>query len=152
VDSNDDAVNAWHRTFAGAAFNRSWDLIDKPERSPADDAELLTTVFASRYHWESIGNDENKAIGDWQISHAACHLGLASIAMRFSTSALERAQGAGRDDWLLASCYEGVARAHAVSGDSAERDRYIGLARAVLDTVDDAEDREHIESQINTIP
>ena len=152
MDSNDDAINTWHRTFAGAAFNRSWDLIDKPDRSPADEDELLTAVFASRYHWESIGNDENKAIGDWQIAHAASHLGLAPVALRFATSALERTQAAGRDDWLLASCYEGMARAHAVSGDTSERDRYIALAHLVLATLEDPEDRELIESQINTIP
>lgn len=152
MDPNDDDVNAWHRTFAGAAFNRSWDLIDKADRSAEDEAELLAAVFASRYHWEPIGNDENKAVGDWQIAHAASHLGLEPIAMRFATSALERTQAAGRDDWLLASCYEGVARAHAVAGNAEERDRYITLARWVLETVDDAEDRELIESQISTIP
>lgn len=68
MDSTDD-VNAWHRTFAVEAFNRSWDLIDKHDRSLAEDAELLTMVFASRFHWEPIGNDENKAVGDWQIAH-----------------------------------------------------------------------------------
>jgi hypothetical protein len=152
METNEDDAPAWHRTFAGAAFNRSWDLIDKADRSPADEAELLTAVFASRYHWEPIGNDENKAIGDWQIAHAASQLGLAPIALRFATAALERTQAAGRDDWLLASCYEGVARAHAIAGSPGERDRYIALARAVLDTVEDPEDRELIESQISTIP
>jgi hypothetical protein len=151
VDSSDDA-NAWHRTFAAAAFNRSWDLIDKPDRSSEDDAELLAAVFASRYHWEPIGNDENKAVGDWQIAHAASHLNLPQIAMTYATFALERTQASERSDWLLASCYEGVARAHAVAGDTAERDRFIALARAVLDTIDDPEDRELIESQISTIP
>jgi hypothetical protein len=151
VDSDDD-VNAWHRTFAGAAFNRSWDLIDKPDRSRAEDAELLSAVFASRFHWEPIGNDENKAIGDWQIAHAASHLRLAEIAMTFATSALERTQAAGRHDWLLASCYEGVARAHAIGGNTAARDRYVQLARAALENVEDPEDRELVESQLSTIP
>jgi hypothetical protein len=151
VETDDDA-DKWHRTFAAATFNRSWDLIDKPDRSPAEDAELLTTVFASRFHWEPIGTDENKAVGDWQIAHAASHLALPQIALTFANSALERTQAAGRSDWLLASCYEGVARAHAVADDAAERDRYVELARAVLETVDDPEDRELIESQLRTIP
>jgi hypothetical protein len=151
VESNDD-VNVWHRTFAVAAFNRSWDLIDRVDRSPGEDAELLSAVFASRFHWEAIGNDENKVVGDWQIAHAASHLDLPQIAMSFATAALERAQATGRTDWLLASCYEGVARAHAIAGDTNERDRHIELARAVLETVDDPEDRELIESQLNTIP
>jgi hypothetical protein len=151
VDSVDDA-DQWHRTFAVAAFNRSWELIDKPDRSPAENAELLTTVFASRFHWELIGNDENKAVGDWQIAHAASHLHLPDVALTFATSALERTQAAGHTDWLLASCYEGMARAHAIAGNRAERDQYVELSRAVLETVDDAEDRKLIESQLATIP
>ena len=151
MDSN-AVADAWHRTFAVAAFNRSWDLIDKADRSPAEDAELLTAVFASRFHWEPIGDDENKAVGDWQIAHAASHLDLPQIALTFATSALERAQAAGRTDWLLASCYEGVARAHAIAGDRDERDRYVELARAVLAGVDDPDDRDLIESQLSTIP
>src|SRR5437870_3701968 len=93
VDPKDDDVDAWHRAFAVAAFNRAWDLIDMPDRTPEDDAELLRTVFASRFHWEPIGNDENKAVGDWQIAHAASRLGLAALALTYSTSALERVQG-----------------------------------------------------------
>jgi len=152
VDASDSEASAeWHRTFATAAFNRSWDLIDQPDRTSDDDAELLRTVFASRFHWEPIGNDENKAVGDWLIAHAASHLQLPQIALTYANAALERTVAAGRTDWLLASCHEGVARAHAVAGNAGERDRNIGLARAALDNVDDPEDRELIESQLDTI-
>lgn len=149
MEPTDDAE--WHRTFAKAAFNRSWDLIDQPDRTPEDDAELLRTVFASRFHWEPIGDDENKAVGDWLIAHAASHLRLPQLALTFASAALDRTVAAGRTDWLLASCYEGVARAHAVAGNVAERDRYIQLARDTLENVDDPEDRELVESQLNTI-
>lgn len=150
MDSDDEA--GWHRTFATAAFNRSWDLIDKADRSPDDDAELLRAVFASRFHWDAIGDDENRAVGDWLIAHAASHLRLPQLALTFSNAALDRTVAAGRTDWLLASCHEGVARAHAVAGNPVERDRHIELARAVLETVEDPEDRELVESQLNAIP
>lgn len=74
MDSNDD-VNALHRTVAVEALNRSWDLIDKPDRSPAEEAELLTTVFASRFHWKPIGDDENK------IAERDRYVGLANTVL-----------------------------------------------------------------------
>jgi len=45
-----------------------------------------------------------------------------------------------------------MARAYAIAGNHAERDRYVELSRAVLATVDDVEDRGLIESQLATIP
>ena len=54
--------------------------------------------------------------------------------------------------WLLASTQEGLARAHAVAGHDDERDRWAADARATLSEVDDVEDRELIESQLDTVP
>jgi hypothetical protein len=142
----------WHRQQATSAYNRVWQLIEEGERSADRDEEMLRTAFASRYHWEQVGGDEERAVGDWQIAHVASLLGLADLALRYATAALTRTQACGGTGWLLASALEGMARAHAVAGDRAERDRYMALARAALATEDDAEDRAIIESQLETIP
>lgn len=149
---DDDARLEWHRTFATEAYNRAWDLMDKAKRSESDDAELLATTFASRFHWERVGSEENRMIGDWQVARVASMLGLGKVALTFAEAALSRTQLSGWDDWRLASCYEGMARAHAANGNPAERDRFVGLARDVLDKVGDADDRKLIEAQIASIP
>lgn len=140
------------RQEAIAAFNRAWELIEAPERTPAEDDEMLAAAFASRYLWEPIGGDEQKAVGDWQIAHVASLLGYADLALGRAGRALQRVQQNGWTDWRLASCYEGMARAHAAGGDEAERDRFAGLAREVLATLEDAEDRELIASQLASVP
>jgi hypothetical protein len=140
------------RRAAVDAFNEAWALIDLRERTEADDRALLAAAFASRYHWERVGGDEERAIGDWQIAHAASLMGLPDLALRFAVSALATVEANGWTDWRLASMYEGMARAHAAAGDAAERDRYAALAREVLATVEDAEDRDLIESQLSSIP
>ncbi|MDQ1695514.1 MAG: hypothetical protein QOJ03_867, partial [Frankiaceae bacterium] len=50
------------------------------------------------------------------------------------------------------SMCEGMARAHATAGDRVGYESFAARARKLLDEVDDAEDRELIESQLATIP
>ena len=40
-----------HRHFAATCFNAAWELIDKPDRTPAEDEQMLLRTFASFYHW-----------------------------------------------------------------------------------------------------
>jgi hypothetical protein len=70
----------------------------------------------------------------------------------FATAAYERAAAADLPTWLVASTCEGLARAHAVAGHDDERDAFVARAHELLATVDDAEDRSLIESQLATIP
>lgn len=145
-------AEAWHTVTAKETFNAAWDLIDRNDRTDAEDADLLVVAMASRYHWGQVGGEEQQMVGDWQIAHAASLVGHGSLALRFASSALARAEANGFDDWRLASCYEGMARACATAGDEVGRDKYVQQARAVLETVPDPEDREVVESQLATIP
>jgi len=140
------------REEAIAAFNRAWELIEEPHRSPADDDDMLAAAFASRYLWDSIGGDEQRAVGDWQIAHVASRLGLSGVALSRAERALQRVVQNGWTDWRLASCYEAMARAHATAGNSALRDHWASLCREAIDTLEDEEDRELIASQLASVP
>jgi hypothetical protein len=147
-----DDASTWHRIFAASSFNQAWDLIEAADRSSEDDAAMLAATFASRYHWEVVGSDENRVVGDWQIAHIASLLGYAPMALAFARSALDRAVEQGFEGWRLASCHEGMARAHACSGNDSERDRHVKTARALLDNVDDAGERSLVEAQLESVP
>ena len=152
TENPDDGAAASRRVEAIAAFNRAWELIDSAYRTSDDDDEMLAAAFASRYLWDSIGSDEQRVVGDWQIGHVASLLGYADLALRRAERALERATQNGWTDWRLASCYEGMARAQTTAGNLAERDRLVELARAVLERLDDPDDRDLIASQLASIP
>jgi len=141
------------RALAARLFNRTWELLES-SRDAAGDREMLACALASRLHWEGIGTDENLAAGDWLVAYVASHLGYADLALDFATAAHERASTADPPVplWLVASTEEGLARAHAVAGHDDERDRWAADARATLTGVDDDEDRELIESQLDTVP
>lgn len=147
-----DISASTHRQLAVAAYNRAWELIDQPQRTDTERHAMLHAAFASRYHWEFIGGDEERAVGDWQIARVAGLAGLPQLALRYAQSAVDIALEHGWSGWRLASAYEGMARAHSVAGDRAERDRYVALAEEELATICDAEDRELIESQLATVP
>ena len=147
-----DAAGA-HTSFAKAAFNGAWDLIDKPDRSADDDRQMLTLAFASRWHWGEVGSAENKAIADWQVAHVASLIGETSLALAYAQAAYDAAR---RDDdlpdWLRASTAQGLARAHACAGDRASYEVYAAEARELIEHLDDEEDRELILGQLASIP
>jgi hypothetical protein len=148
--TDDDQL--WHERFAAQCFNRAWELIEKPDRSGDEDMEMLAAAFASRLHWDRLGEDERRVVGDWQIAHVASLLGFPDLALAYARTALDRGIAIGSTGWRLASCYEGMARASAAAGRPDERDRFIRLSEEALETEDDAEEREVIASQLRSIP
>ena len=110
---------ATQRALAVSLFNRVWELLEKGDRSAADDQELVNAAHASRYHWTSIGTPRHLAIGDWQISRVYSTLGRAEPAVVHARLALDNARLATEEPWLLASAYEGLARSYAAAGDRA---------------------------------
>ncbi|MGO9962681.1 MAG: VOC family protein [Acidimicrobiales bacterium] len=150
--AGDPDVPPGRREEAIAAFNRAWELIGTPDRSPGDDDDMLAAAFVSRYLWDSVGGDEQRAVGDWQIAHVASLLGCAGVALSRAERALERVVHNGWTDWRLASCYEGMARAHGAAGNAAERDRWAELCRETVATLADAEERDLIGSQLASVP
>jgi hypothetical protein len=142
-----------HRSLAARYYNAAWELIDLAERTPEQDRDMVTRAFTSRQHWiEAGGGDENLAVSDWQVAHAASLAGWSDIALAFARSAVERAERADAPTWLQASTHEGLARAHAAGGDRTAYEQEAQRCRDLLAQVDDEEDRALVESQLDAIP
>jgi hypothetical protein len=141
-----------HKLLASQAFNAAWDLIDKPDRTPDEDAEMLQRAFASRWHWGFAGGPGQWATGDWQIAHCASLLGLGQLAQMYARRAFDICEREGWGDWQRASMLEGMARAAAAAGDNAEHAKYYALAEAAVAAIEADEDREVIASQLATVP
>ncbi len=141
-----------HREVAVATYQRCWVLLDQAARSNDDDVELLTTAFASRFHWGHAGGPQEWIVGDWMISRAAAATGQGQLAVWFATRADGAAQVTQVPDWLAASTAEGVARAYAANGDGHRRDLWIEKSQKLVAVIADAEDRELIASQLASVP
>lgn len=140
------------RSLASALFNRVWKLLERTDRTSDDDQELVNAAHASRYHWTGIGGAKEKAIGDWQISRVYSVLGRGEPAVHHARLCLSSATQVEGEEWLLASAYEGLARAYAVAGDTHAAAEWKAKAVARLTEVDDADDREIVQNDIDTLP
>jgi hypothetical protein len=141
-----------HRKFAVAAFNATWGLLDKTDRTPEDDAAMILTTFASRYHWGAIGTPLEFERGDWQISRVFAVLNKPEPARHYAQSCLDICLKNGFKDFDLAFAYEAMARAHAVVGDKAETDKFLKLAYEAAEKIETKEDRDVFLAELKTVP
>jgi hypothetical protein len=139
----------YHRKTAIRCFNETWDYLEKKGRTEQDDQKMLQLAHASRYHWGLVGTPRNKAVGDWQISRVYAALKQPHLSLLFAEASLEICTRQNLPE-ILATAYEGVARAYAVAEDYAIARRYLKLARDQLNTLDlGAEDRKAYLGQMD---
>jgi hypothetical protein len=89
-DQDFDASKA-HRYFSADCFNKAWALIEKTERTPAEDEQMIRLSQASLWHWTQRDDctNENMSIGYWQASRIHATLGRADDARRYGQLCLE---------------------------------------------------------------
>lgn len=151
-DENDNVAVPDERALAARLFNDTWALLQKERRTPEEDDRMIHMAHASRFHWDNVGDDQNRAIGEWQTARVYSALGRGEAAMFHATRCLHYAERPGHDDWLLASAWEGIARAQAVAGErEAARDSR-DKALALLEQIADPEDRQIVAADIDTLP
>ena len=140
-----------HRRLGIELYNRTWELLE----GGADPDETVHAAHASAYHWlQAAGaTAANRARSHWLCSHVYAVLGRAEPAIHHGDRCLTLVEGAPEEmeEFDLPAAYEALARAHAVVGDSAEAARYLELGRAEAAKVADDEDREHLESQLDSV-
>jgi DNA-binding transcriptional MerR regulator len=140
------------RKLAADLFNHTWTLLEKPDRTPAEDDEMIHSAHASRYHWGEVGEPVNLARGEWQCSRVYAVLGRAEPALWHARRCLAINEANGAADWDIASAYEAMARAQLTAGDLAEVAAWKAKATSALDGIADPDDREVIEGDLATLP
>lgn len=144
--------SAAHRQLGVETYNRCWELLEAEGDDSDRDLELLRTAFASRYHWSYVAEAPQAIMGDWMISRAAAASGEGHLALRYARLAYDAAVANDVEDWLLASCAEGVARAYASLGESDQRNEWFATSEELVALIVDNESRELIASQLATVP
>jgi hypothetical protein len=147
--SGDDQL---HRKLGADLFNGTWTLLERPDRTPDDDARMIHMAHASAYHWLQVGGPENFARSHWQCSRVYATVGRAEPALYHARLALDICERHGIGDFDLAYAYEALARAHAVAGDPAESARWLAQARAAAAGLAEQDDRDLLLADLATIP
>jgi hypothetical protein len=140
-----------HRKLAADLFNRTWDLLDKEDRTPEEADAMIHAAHASRHHWGEIGTPLEFARGEWQISRVYSVLQHPEAALYHAQRSLDLCLANQIGDFDLAFAYEALARAHAVAGDRAQSGEYIELAMKAANEIADEGNREYLEGELLTI-
>lgn len=143
---------ATRRKLAADLFNHTWTLLEKPDRTAAEDDEMIHSAHASRYHWGEVADDVHLARGEWQCSRVYAVLGRAEPALWHARRCVAINEAGGHADWDIASAYEAMARAYLTAGDLAETAAWKARATAALDGIADKDDRDLIEGDLATLP
>ena len=146
-------LNEAHRYFSAECFNRAWDYIDKPVRTPEEDQNMLLLGLASLWHWTQRPDvtPGNYSIGYWQVARIYALLGQPDTARQFGLLCLENSQCEECQPFHLGYAYEALARAEALAGESTKADEYLRLARQVSENMSDTEDLKRFLDDLATI-
>jgi hypothetical protein len=148
--SEREVASVDHRQLGVDLFNDTWTLLEKENRTPDEDDEMVHAAHASAYHWlqaEGAG-PANRARSDWQLSRVYAVLGRGEPALDYAQRCLDRCLENEIGDWDLAFAYEALARAHKVAGNDAEFERNLALAGDSGAKISDAEDRELLDKNL----
>lgn len=145
-----DAAQA-HRFFSAECFNRAWDLIDKAERSPEEEEQMLLLPLASIWHWTQRPDctPRNLSIGYWQASRVCALLGDQDNAWRFAEKCLEHS--ADEPPFYLGYAHEALARAALLAGDRKRLAHHLGKARELAAIVADEDERTMLQRDLGTL-
>lgn len=133
-----------HEQFAKQFNGRVWALLEKEERSPEEDEEMLLAQSASLYHWRHVGTVVHEQRGQWMFSHLYAVLENPEKALEHATRCIEITQ-ANRSlmaDFDIAYAHEALARAHVLQGDVRRAKEHYSEAKRAGESISDPEDRE----------
>ncbi|MBA2553886.1 MAG: hypothetical protein H0V10_09385 [Geodermatophilaceae bacterium] len=140
------------RRLSTDLFNGVWQLLEKEDRSIAEDDRMLHMAHASRFHWENVGTAANLARGEWQCSRVYAVLRRPEPALFHARRVIDHCKDNGIGDWDLAFGYEALARGHAVAGDVEAARAATEQALAAVEEIAEEDDRSLVLGDLETIP
>ncbi len=115
-------LKAFQKKQAIDCFNKTWDFIDMPERTQAEDLDMIHCAHASRYLWGQVGENVHFARGEWLISKVYAIVGCASRALAHAQACLTISLDGKLEAFDIAFAHEAMAQAYKISNDSANVD------------------------------
>lgn len=142
---------AAHKFFSANCFNKAWELIDKTDRTPDEDQQMIRLNQASMWHWTQREDctDKNLSIGYWQASRIYALLGQADNARSYGQLSLEYSKD--QAPFYGGYAHEALARAEWVAGSPEKAEEHLSRAKQMADDVEEQEDREVLEADLETI-
>ncbi len=144
---------AAHHWFSVDCFNRAWEYINKKERTPEEDEEMIRLSLASTWHWTQRPDctNVNLSISLWQNSRVYALAGQAENARRYGQMCLDVSQSEDLPPFYRGYAYEALARAERLGGNPQVVKALVIEARRLAEQVTDEEDRNLLQADLDTI-
>lgn len=131
-----------HKHFSAWCFNRAWDLIEKTDRTEAENRLMEALSHSSIFHWISRTDctHKNLAVGYWQASRIQALIGNAEEANRHARTCFD--YSANLEPFHQGYAYEALARAAGLMNDATNFEDYLDKAESLALQVSDEQDRQ----------
>lgn len=140
-----------HRELSVKCFNRTWDIIDRADRTAADNQEMLQLAYTSLWHWNQRDDctDQQRSIGYWQVSRVHALAGHADAARAAAECCL---QVSPEDQpFLQGFAHEALCRAESVAGNSEAAQQHLQLARSYADRITNADEQKMLRDDLDAL-
>jgi tetratricopeptide (TPR) repeat protein len=148
-------VSSADRRLGVDLFNSCRALLERTDRTPEEDEELLHLAHASAYHWLKALECEpkNRARSEWLCSRVYAVLGRGEPALHHAERCLEHCEAHpdNMEEFDLPFAYEALARAHSVAGKLDDARRFEQESRALAERIADTQDRELVLGDLGTL-
>ena len=140
-----------HRFFSADCFNKTWDLIEKTDRTPDEDHQMLLCAITSLWHWTQRPDCSatHLSIGHWQVSRVYSLLGESVNAAEYADLALHHS--AQLPPFYRGYAHEALARAAMVEGHPDRALHHLKEAFALAAQVTDPEERTALEKDLQSL-
>lgn len=141
-----------HKKLGIKYFNSTWDLIDKKDRTPEDNLEMIQSAHKSQHHWRHGGGTPlNLARGEWQISHMYAVLGMGEPALNHAFSYKAQVEENNIGDFDLVFVYEALAFAYKLLGMEEEKNQALEKGYKLIDQVEKKGDKDYCKTQLDLL-
>ena len=139
------------RRLAATLFNHTWTLLEKANRTVAEDDEMIHSAHASRAHWGVVGTPMHYARGEWQCARVYSVLGRSEPALYHANRCLTLSVENDLGPFDLGCGHEALARAYRVAGRPDKVTEHLELANEQSAQIEDVEDRKILDADLESL-
>jgi len=134
-------VASANQQLAAEFNNRGWELVEKPNRTEEEAAEMIHAAQAAALHWQAVGTPLNMQRAENLLATAYLKAGHVEPALLHARRglALSEQNGAEQTPFDRATTFAAAAKAHNLAGSGSEALPLILQALAEADTLADAD-------------
>ncbi|MFK7777990.1 MAG: hypothetical protein QM501_07665 [Gimesia sp.] len=146
-------VQTAHRFFASDCFNKTWNYLEKKDRTPTENLDMISTCRASYWHWTQVENHTplNLSIAYWQLSRVYAVSNQPNLALSFASLCLKISQTNKLSPFYMAYAYEALARASSVANKPEETATWLEKANNVAESELETDEKQQLLTDLNTI-